>query len=150
MIFTIIIGAMIFGYFLTASQLTQQLVDFINGLPLHPMAIMAILVVIILLLGTVMDQLAILFLVVPLTFPIVMSLGFNPIWYGIILAKTAEIGMVTPPLGMNIFIAAKSVNASISESFKGASILLIADVLILILLFLFPVLVTWLPELMSN
>nr|WP_239587421.1 TRAP transporter large permease [Bacillus pakistanensis] len=149
MIFVIIIGAMVFGYFLTATQVTQQLISFVGELPVHPYVIMGIIVLIYLLLGTFMDQLAILFLTIPLTFPIAQSLGFDPIWFGIIVTKTAEIGLITPPLGMNVYIASSAAKVPVTEAFKGVWKLLVVEFIILILLFFFPLLSTWLPSQMN-
>lgn len=150
MIFVIIIGAMIFGYFITATQLTQSILSFIAELPVSPYVIMGIIVLIYLVLGTFMDQLAILFLTVPITFPISQALGFDPIWFGIIVTKTAEIGLVTPPLGMNVFIASNAAKVPIMEGFKGVSRFLVVELIILLLLFFIPELSTWLPEQMNS
>ncbi|WP_126424931.1 TRAP transporter large permease [Brevibacillus marinus] len=150
MIFVIIIGAMIFGYFVTATQITQSILSFIAELPVSPYVIMGIIVLIYLVLGTFMDQLAILFLTVPITFPISQALGFDPIWFGIIVTKTAEIGLVTPPLGMNVFIAANAAKVPIMEGFKGVSRLLVVELVILVILFFIPELSTWLPQQMGR
>lgn len=150
MIFMIVIGAMIFGYFVTVTQLTQTILQYINALPFSPYAIMAIIILIYLILGTFMDQLAILFLTIPITFPISQALGFDPIWFGIIVTKTVEVGLITPPLGMNVFIASKAANVPVVEGFKGVSRLLIIEVIILIILFCFPALSTWLPQKMAG
>ncbi|MFM1653007.1 TRAP transporter large permease [Brevibacillus sp. B_LB10_24] len=150
MIFMIVIGAMIFGYFITNIQLTQTILQYISGLPLSPYVIMGLIVLIYLILGTFMDQLAILFLTIPLTFPISQSLGFDPIWFGIIVTKTAEIGLITPPLGMNVFITANVAKIPVSEAFQGVFRLLVVEVFILILLFFFPALSTWLPQMMGK
>lgn len=95
-----------------------------------------------------MDQMAILFLTIPLTFPVIMSLGFDPIWYGIVITKTVEIGLATPPLGLNVFVAASAAKVSLGTAFRGAVPLIIADFVVLILLIAFPMLITWLPDLM--
>lgn len=150
MIFMIIIGAMIFGYFITNIQLTQSILGYIAGLPVSPYVIMGIIVVIYLILGTFMDQLAILFLTIPITYPISQSLGFDPIWFGIIVTKTAEIGLITPPLGMNVFITANVAKVPISEAFQGVSRLLVVELILLVILFFVPALSTWLPQMMGN
>jgi len=149
MIFTIIIGAMVFGYFLTYTQVTQNLIGFVGGLNVSNWVILCIIIAIYLLLGMFMDQLAILFLTVPLTFPLAMSLGFDPIWFGIIITKTAEIGLVTPPLGLNIYVVSSSADVPIETAFKGTGRLLIVEFIVLLLLLLFPKIATWLPQLMS-
>jgi C4-dicarboxylate transporter, DctM subunit len=149
MIFAIVIGATIFGQFLTLTQVTQKLVAFLGGLDVSRWVILSIIILIYLLLGMFMDQTAILLLTVPMTFPIVSSLGFDPIWYGILIVKTAEIGLVTPPVGMNVFVASGSVGVNPSVAFKGVFWFVVTDLIILILLILLPVLSTWLPTSMN-
>lgn len=148
MIFTIIIGAMVFSYYITTAHITQNLINFVSNLNVSSWVIMAIIVLIYIILGAFLDQLAILFLTLPLTFPVAMALGFNPIWFGIIVTKAAEIGLITPPLGMNVFITANAAKVPANEVFKGASKLLVVEFIILIILFAFPAITTWLPSLM--
>lgn len=145
-IFAVIIGAMIFGYFLTITGSIQSLVAWIEGLDINRWVILLLIVAALLPLGCVMDQLAILFLTVPLTFPVITSLDFNPIWYGIVITKTVEIGLATPPLGLNVFVAASAANVPLGDAFRGAARLVAADFVILALLIAFPSLVTWLPS----
>jgi len=95
-----------------------------------------------------MDQIAILILTLPLTFPIVTSLGFDPVWFGIIVTKTVEIGLVTPPVGMNVFVATGAAGVKTAEGFKGVTWFVIMDLFILLLLILMPFITLWLPELM--
>ncbi|WP_077210412.1 TRAP transporter large permease [Bacillus dakarensis] len=147
-IFIIIIGAMIFGYFLTITGSVQDLINMIQSLDVNRWVILAIIIIAYLLLGCIMDQMAILFLTIPLTFPLIVALGFNPIWYGIVIAKTIEIGLATPPLGLNVFVAASAAKVPLGTAFKGAARLIVADFVILVILIAFPVLVTWLPGLM--
>ncbi len=149
MIFLIIIGAMIFGYFLTYTQVTQGLISFVGGLEVNRWVIMAIVITIYLILGCIMDQLAILFLTVPLTFPLAMSLGFDPIWFGIVITKTAEIGLVTPPLGMNVYVTSSAANVPIDVAFRGTGRLLIIEFMSLLVLLAFPRICTWLPGIMG-
>lgn len=146
MILTIIMGAHIFGYFLTMTQITQNLIIFVQGSSISSFTILLIILVIYLILGLFMDQLAILVLTLPLTFPIIESLGFNPIWFGIVVTKTVEMGLVTPPLGMNVFVASGSSGIKTSEGFKGVISFLIMDFIILAILVAFPILSTWLPS----
>jgi tripartite ATP-independent transporter DctM subunit len=146
MILTIIIGAHIFGYFLTLTQVTQKLVRYFDNLQVSSYIILVGIVLIYLILGLFMDQMAILILTLPLTFPIVTSLGFNPIWFGIIVTKTAEIGLVTPPLGMNVYVASGASGLKTSEGFKGVIWFVLMDLTILVLLIALPILSTWLPS----
>lgn len=150
MILTIIIGAHIFSYFLTLTQVTQNLVHFISSLDVSKYVILAIIISIYLILGFFMDQIAILILTLPLTFPIIMSLGFNPIWFGIIITKTVEIGLVTPPVGMNVFVATGAAGVKPTEGFRGVFWFVLTDMIILIILIILPFITLWLPEMMQG
>lgn len=150
MIMTIIIGAHIFSYFLTLTQSTQRIVGFIESLDVSRYLILIIIVLIYLILGFFMDQIAILILTLPLTFPIIISLGFNPVWFGIIITKTVEIGLVTPPLGMNVYVATGAAGVKPTEGFKGVIWFVIADLIILAILIALPAIVLWLPEMMAR
>ena len=99
-------------------------------------------------LGMFMDQLAILILTLPFTFPLMVSLGFDPVWFGIIVTKTAEIGLVTPPVGMNVFVAAGAAGEKTATAFRGVLWFVITDIIILLILVMFPILSTWLPSMM--
>ena len=149
MIFAIIIGAMIFGYFLAATRAPQNLIDWVGTLPLPPWGILLVIIGIYLLLGFFIDQLAIIILTLPLTFPLVMSLGYDPIWFGIIITKTAEIGLVTPPLGMNVFVASAAANTKVEVGFKGVMPFLVGEVIVLGLLIALPELSLYLPGLVA-
>lgn len=150
MILTIVIGAMIFGYFLTITGVTQGLVAYVEGLDLSKYVIVSIIVLVYLVLGFFMDQMAILILMVPITFPMVMALDFNPIWFGIVITKAAEIGLVTPPVGMNVFVASGAAGVKPTETFKGVFWFVITDLAVLVMLMLIPELSTWLPATMDN
>lgn len=150
MILTIIIGATFFGRYLTASQITQNIINLVSDAELSKWIVLIVVVVIYLILGVFMDQTAILLLTLPLTFPLLMAYDFNPIWLGIIITKTAEIGMVTPPVGLNVFVASGAANEKPSEAFKGVTPFVITDLIILIVLIIFPFLSTWLPSIMMD
>ncbi|WP_119420693.1 TRAP transporter large permease [Desertibaculum subflavum] len=150
MIFAIIIGAMVFGYFLAGTKVPQHMIEWVGSLPVPSWVIIAVIVGIYLLLGCFMDQLAIIVLTLPLTFPLVTSLGYDAVWWGIIVTKTAEIGLVTPPLGLNVFVAAGSVNAPLETAFAGIGRLLTADAVVLLALLLLPEISTFLPDLLMG
>lgn len=149
MIFMIIIGAMIFGRWLAVTGATQLIIDSIAGLPINRWGILILILVLYILMGTLMDQLAILILTLPITFPLALELGFDPIWFGILIAKTIEIGLVTPPLGLNVYIASASVEIDADIGFRGAIRFIPVDILIIILMLAFPQVVLYLPELMN-
>lgn len=148
MIFAIIIGAMIFGYFLTITESTQDLIAYIGNLDVNRWVIMLFIVVMYLVLGCIMDQVAIILVTLPLVFPLIVSLGFDPIWFGVICTKTAEIGMATPPLGMNAYVVSATTKVPLEDVFRGTAPLLATDLVALVVLLAFPALSTWLPSTM--
>lgn len=149
MIFTIIIGAMVVGYFFTLTQAPQNVIKGIGGAGLPAWSVMGLVVLLYLFLGCIMDAIAILLLTLPLTFPLVMHLGFDPIWYGIITTKLIEIGLVTPPVGMNAYVVSATVKAPLDDVFRGTGVMLGFEMVSLFLLLFFPVIATWLPSFMK-
>jgi C4-dicarboxylate transporter, DctM subunit len=149
MIFTIIIGAMIFGYFLTISRVTQNLIGYVASLDVSKYVILSIILLILLILGFFMDQLAIMVLTLPLIYPLIHSLGFDLIWFGIVSTIMVEIGMLTPPLGLNAFVTSNSANAKIEEVFAGVWRFVGASLVLVVIIIIFPGIVTWLPSLMK-
>jgi len=147
-IFLIVVGAMIFSYFLSATQVSRELVTWVQGLDQPVILLLCVLLLIYVLLGCFMDQLAILFLTLPLFFPLVMSWGMDPVWFGIIVTKTVEIGLITPPLGMNAYVAAGATGAPVAKIFRAIMPFLFVDIAILALLVAFPILSLFLPNLM--
>ena len=148
MIFAIIIGAMIFGYFLTITQATQQLIGFIGGLSLPHWLILALILALLIILGCMLDQLAILLITLPLIYPLVMELGYDPIWFGVICIKVGEIGLVTPPVGMNAYVVSASTGIPLDQVFRGTGVMLLFEMVSMALLLSFPALTTWLPSMM--
>ncbi|NTV90668.1 MAG: TRAP transporter large permease, partial [Clostridiales bacterium] len=106
MIFLIITGAMILGYFFTITQLPGAVAGALAGLPVHRNVILAVIVLIFIFLGAIMDELAMLLTTVPIFFPVMMALGFDPIWFGVMLVLVMTSGMICPPVGINVFIIA--------------------------------------------
>lgn len=148
MIVTIIFGALLFGYFMSYTQVTTALLEAIRDSGLSPMVVLVMLVAFYLVLGMLMDQFAIIVLTVPITYTLMTGLGFDGIWFGVIIVKTAEIGLVTPPLGLNIFIASSATGVSTKEGFAGVMPFVAVELLILALLIAFPDIVLFLPNLM--
>jgi tripartite ATP-independent transporter DctM subunit len=141
MIFFMIIGAEIFGYFLSVSRISFALVEYVDSLGLAPLAILFCVLALYMLLGCVMDSIAMLLLTVPVVYPLVEAAGIDPIWFGILTVITVELGLITPPIGMNVFVI-KSVapDIPIKEIFKGVFPFVISDIVRLGLLIAFPVL----------
>jgi tripartite ATP-independent transporter DctM subunit len=146
-VFTILIGALLFGYFLTITQTPQKVTAFLTGLGIGDYGVLALILLMYLLLGCLMDALAIVILTVPIIFPLIKQMGFDPIWFGIIIVMTVELGLIHPPVGMNIFVI-KSVleDIKISTIFIGVIPFIITDLIRLVILVVFPALSTWLPS----
>jgi TRAP-type C4-dicarboxylate transport system permease large subunit len=146
-VFTILIGALLFGYFLTITQTPQKVTEFLTGLGIGAYGVLALIMLMYLVLGCLMDALAMIILTVPIIFPVIRELGFDPIWFGVIIVMTVELGLIHPPVGMNIFVI-KSVieDAKISTIFYGVMPFIITDLLRLVILIAFPILATWLPS----
>lgn len=148
MIFSIIIGAMLFGYFLTISQVPQTLVRLISESGLSPWFVFFLIIVIYLVLGFFMESISILIITLPITYPLIVNLGFDPIWFGIIVIKLIEIGLVTPPVGVNVYVVSGATGVPAEQVFKGTGFMLLFEMVSLLVLLLFPGLVTWLPDIM--
>jgi C4-dicarboxylate transporter, DctM subunit len=103
-VFTILIGALIFGYFLTITQTPQKLTDFITHLGLGKYQVLVLIMIFFLVLGCILDAMAMIILTIPIIFPAMMELGFDPIWLGVIIVMTVELGLITPPVGMNVYV----------------------------------------------
>jgi tripartite ATP-independent transporter DctM subunit len=145
-VFTVLIGALMFGYFLTITQVPQKLTDFLAHLGVGPYGVLLLILLMYLVLGCLMDAMAMIILTVPIIFPIVTHMGFDPIWFGIIIVMTVELGLITPPVGMNVFVIKSVVpEASFSTIFRGVSPFVATDILRLGILVSFPILALWLP-----
>jgi len=150
MIFAIVIGATIFGYYMTFSRGIDLFVGAVDGLPVPNWAVLGVIIAVLIVLGFFMDQIAIMLLTLPVLVPIVDKLGFDLIWFGIVFVKIVEIGLVTPPVGMNVFVTASAVKLPIDQAFRGITALLPGELLVLTILLAFPPLVLWLPGMMAR
>src|SRR6266403_2218685 len=146
-VFTVLIGALCFGYFLTITQTPQNVTGFLTGLGIGPYGVLALILLMYLVLGCLMDAMAMVILTVPIVFPVVTALGFDPIWFGIVIVMTVELGLIHPPVGMNVFVI-KSVikDVNMSTIFVGVLPFVVTDLIRLVILILFPLLATWLPQ----
>jgi C4-dicarboxylate transporter DctM subunit len=150
MIFVIFLGAMILGYFLAVTRLPFELAEFVGGLPVNRYVILALILVVYFMLGCIMDSLAMILLTVPIFYPLITALGFDPIWFGIIIVRAAEIGLITPPVGLNVFvISGITKDIPMYTIFKGIIPFIIADICHVILLVTVPQVATFLPGLMK-
>lgn len=147
MILFTMIGAGIFSYFLTLAQVPQYISELVVNAPVPGWAIILLLLALYFPLGMFLDAFSMLVITLPIVFPAVVSLGFDPIWFGILAVKMCEIGLITPPVGLNVFvIAGIDRSTPLMEIFKGAWWFVIMEFIITGILFLFPFLVTWLPD----
>ena len=145
MSFLVIVGAGIFGYFITVSGLPALLSGFVAGLHVSRYVILAGIIVIYVFLGCIMDGTAITLLTVPIFLPMLMSLGFGKIWFGVILTLVCSLGQITPPVGLCAYVISGVARVRLEEVFKGCMPFLFGYIIIIILVTVFPVLTTWLP-----
>lgn len=147
MIFCIIVGASIFAKFLILAKVPIYTARFMLGLDLPPMVVLLFIVLVYILLGMFLDPVSILVLTLPLFYPVVTKLGFNGIWFGIFVVVLIEVGLVTPPVGFNVYVI-KSIapDVPLEDVFRGVMIFIILQLVVLILLVLFPQIALWLPS----
>ncbi|NBS66458.1 MAG: TRAP transporter large permease, partial [Betaproteobacteria bacterium] len=147
MLFTILIGASIFANFVNFTSLPQDLQTFVSHFNVHPMMVVVAICVIYVILGTAMEELSMILLTVPIFFPLIVHLGLDPIWFGVLIVCVVEIGMISPPVGMNIFVISSLLpDVPTSSIWKGVMPFLFADILRLALLIAFPAITLWLPK----
>ncbi|MYZ48535.1 TRAP transporter large permease [Propylenella binzhouense] len=148
-VFTILIGALLFGYFLTITQTPQKVTEFLTGLGLGRYGVLVLILLMYLVLGCMMDAMAMIILTVPIIFPVIQALGFDPVWFGVIIVMTVELGLIHPPVGMNVFVI-KSVlrDVRMSTIFYGVLPFVATDILRLAILVALPAIATFLPSLM--
>src|SRR6476659_9441969 len=149
-VFTVLIGALLFGYFLTITQTPQKVTEFLTALGLGRYGVLALIMLMYLVLGCLMDAMAMIILTIPIIFPVITHLGFDHVWFGVIIVMTVELGRIHPPVGMNVFVI-KSVikDVSFATIFKGVIPFIVTDLIRLIILIAFPILALWLPSQMQ-
>lgn len=141
MIFLMVIGANLFSYFLTLTQAPQQLITIVEDANLSPYVVIAILMAMYLFLGAVFDAIAAMILTTPFVYPLIVGLGFDPIWWGVVLVMVIEIGMISPPIGMNVFVLnGVARDVPLRTIYRGVMPFLYADVIRLIIVIAFPAL----------
>lgn len=150
MMYVIVIGASIFSYFVSASRMSEELVSLLGDSNIAPIMVILALVVMYLILGAVFDSTAAMLITLPFTFPLVVQMGYDPVWWGIVMVMTVEIGMITPPIGMNVFILhSMAPQISLRSIFSGITAFLWADLLRLAVLIAVPALALSLPQWMG-
>ena len=147
MVILIITGAVVFGHFMAVSTIPFMLADWLAELPIHPIAVMGVIIFIYFIGGFFMDSMALIVVTIPIFFPVVMELGFDPIWFGVIIVLVAEMGVITPPVGVNVFvIKGIAPDVPLETIFKGIFPFLAALVIVTIILVVFPQIATFLPS----
>ena len=149
MIFLIIIGANIFSTFLGLARLPMGLADFITGLALPELVILSGIIIIFIFLGCVMDCYAIMILTVPIIFPVIQAMQFDPVWFGVLMVIVLEVGLITPPVGLNVFVLKGAApDVPLTVIFRGIWPFLLAALACIILLVAFPQIALFLPSFM--
>jgi len=150
MIMVIVAGAVIFGHFMAITRVPYELAEWVGTLPLPPHAVMGVIILVYLFGGCFMDALAMVMLTVPIFFPVVQTLGFDPIWFGVVIVLITEMGVITPPVGINVYVVygiAKDV--PLQNIFRGVFPMLLALLLCNLILLIFPQIALFLPNLMK-
>jgi tripartite ATP-independent transporter DctM subunit len=149
MLFTILIGALMFAEFVNITTMPADLKDWVTHFQVHPVLVVTGICAIYVLLGTAMEELSMVLLTLPVFFPVIVHLGFDPLWFGVLIVTIVEIGLISPPVGMNLFVL-KTLLPQVGTGtvFRGVMPFMIADVIRLALLIAFPLLALWLPGFM--
>jgi len=150
MIYVIIIGATVFTYFITLARVPEALIALIGHLDIPPMGIVFALLVAYLILGAVFDEIAAMLITLPFVLPVIIELGFDPVWWGIINVVVIELGMIIPPIGIIVFVLhGMAPDVPIRTIYRGVAPFIVADLLLLALLAWFPAISLWLPALLK-
>jgi C4-dicarboxylate transporter DctM subunit len=150
MIMVIVTGAVIFGHFMAITRVPYELAEWVSSLPLPPHAVMGVIILVYLFGGCFMDALAMIMLTIPIFYPVVQTLGFDPIWFGVVIVLITEMGVITPPVGVNVYVVygvAKDV--PLENIFRGVLPMLAALLLCNLILLIFPQIALFLPHLMN-
>jgi TRAP-type C4-dicarboxylate transport system permease large subunit len=150
MVLMLIAGSNIFGHFLAITEIPMIAAKWASSLPVPGWFVMVLIIVIYLLGGSIMDDLAFMVLATPIFFPTAVALGYDPIWFGILICVTLMIGGIIPPIAIYVFILGNITGIPFKTIYKGVVPFLSALILALIILFAFPQIATWLPNLMMG
>jgi tripartite ATP-independent transporter DctM subunit len=145
-IIVLLVGAYVFSKFMNLSNLPNVMCDFIGGLGISKYMVFAVVVIIYLIIGMFMDILSAIVVTVPIIYPVMVSLGFDPIWFGVIVVLLMEAGLVTPPVGMNVFVLSSSTSTPMNTIFRGVWPFVAAIVVCIVILALFPEIALFLPS----
>jgi tripartite ATP-independent transporter DctM subunit len=148
MIFLILIGATIFGYYMALSRIPQEVVTVVTAMDLNRWVVMIGIVVAYFVISMFMDEIPLLLLTLQLTFPLITSLGFDPVWFGVISMMMVAMGLVFPPVGLIAFVVSATAGVDLMKVYKGTGVLMLSLVITTILLMIFPQIALWLPATM--
>jgi C4-dicarboxylate transporter, DctM subunit len=146
MIFLILIGATIFGYYMTLSRIPHEVVSYVTDLGLNRWVVILGIIVVYFVISMFMDEIPLLLLTLQLTFPLITSLGFDPVWFGVVSMMMVAMGLVFPPVGMIAFVVSATGGVELTKVYKGTSVLMLAIVATTALIMVFPQIVLWLPN----
>ncbi len=151
-IFAIAIGAKVFVAFIAFTQVAMLFADWVAGLGLSPLMLMLLLTILYVILGMFMDPLGIMLLTLPVVVPVIKNAGYDLVWFGVIMVKYLEIGMITPPVGLNVFVLKAAIGdaAKLEEIFKGIAWFFVMDIITVSLMIVYPEICTWLPTLVFS
>ena len=150
MLFMILIGALMFAEFVNITSMPDDLKNFVTRLQVSPVMVVAVIMVIYVLLGTAMEELSMILLTVPIFFPLIVHMGLDPIWFGVLIVVVVEIGLISPPVGMNLFVLNTLLPQVPTRTiFRGVLPFITADCVRLAILIAFPVISLYLPSLMK-
>jgi C4-dicarboxylate transporter, DctM subunit len=150
MLFTILIAAMVFSGFINFTSMPNDLKNWITQMGLPPLAVIGAMMLIYVLLGTIMEELSMVLLTIPVFFPIVTQLGFDPVWFGVLIVLVVQIGLISPPVGMNLFVLNSLLkNVPLRQIFRGVWIFCAALCVGLVIVLEFQPLALWLPSFMK-
>jgi tripartite ATP-independent transporter DctM subunit len=149
MLFMILIGALMFAEFVNITTMPADLKTFVTRFDVHPVLVVGVICAIYVLLGTAMEELSMVLLTIPVFFPVIVHLGFDPVWFGILIVCVVEIGLISPPVGMNLFVLKTLLpEVPTGTMFRGVMPFMWADVIRLAILIAFPIIALWLPRMM--
>jgi C4-dicarboxylate transporter, DctM subunit len=150
MLFAILIAATIFSNFVNFTSMPADLKDGITSMGLPPLALIGAMMLVYVVLGTIMEELTMVLLTLPVFFPVITALGFDPVWFGVLIVLVVQVGLISPPVGMNMFVMnALLKDVALAQIFRGSAIFCVPLVIGLVLVMLFPQLALWLPGFMK-
>jgi len=150
MVLLLIAGSTVLGHFLTVTEIPFVAADWITGLPLNPAIVMVLIIIVYLIGGSFIDDLAFMILATPIFYPAVIKLGYNPMWFGIMIAITVMIGVIIPPVAICVFVVRNITGVPMGVIYKGCLPFILSLIACAIILFIFPDIVTFLPDLLMG